>query len=158
MFTVGQLLAHLVGDYFLQSDWMANEKTKHWYAALLHALFYTLPFLFVTLSPFALILIMATHYVIDRYRLIRYLAWIKNFLSPKVVPREIIIIKPNGSPMPPKITYTRYYPWLQCDKTGYYSGRPDWLTVWLMIIADNTLHLLCNGFIIYVFTKWITIL
>jgi hypothetical protein len=28
---VGVLLAHLVGDYLLQSDWMAAEKTKRWW-------------------------------------------------------------------------------------------------------------------------------
>lgn len=25
------------------------------------------------------------------------------------------------------------------------SGLPPWLSVWLLIIADNTLHLICNG-------------
>lgn len=45
---VGLLLAHLVGDYLIQSDWMANEKTKRWWPAWAHALTYGLPFLLVT--------------------------------------------------------------------------------------------------------------
>ena len=50
MFTADQLIAHAVGDYILQSDWMALEKTKRSLAAAVHALTYTLPFLFLTSS------------------------------------------------------------------------------------------------------------
>ena len=31
-------------------------------------------------------------------------------------------------------------------KTGYPNDTPIWLTTWLMIIVDNTLHLLINHF------------
>ncbi len=38
--------------------------------------------------------------------------------------------------------------WATCAKTGYpdalSEGMP-WLAVWLLIIADNTLHLVCNA-------------
>ncbi|WP_205679869.1 DUF3307 domain-containing protein [Paenarthrobacter ureafaciens] len=30
------LLAHLIGDYLIQSDWMASEKTKRWWPAIAH--------------------------------------------------------------------------------------------------------------------------
>jgi hypothetical protein len=50
MITADQLVAHAVGDYILQSDWMATEKTKQNAAAATHALTYTLPFLFLTRS------------------------------------------------------------------------------------------------------------
>lgn len=33
-------LAHMVGDYLIQSDWMAQEKTKRWWPAIAHALTY----------------------------------------------------------------------------------------------------------------------
>jgi len=62
---LGILLAHLIGDYILQSDWMANEKTKRWWPAWAHALTYGLPFLLVTQSPLALAVIIVTHAVID---------------------------------------------------------------------------------------------
>jgi len=39
----------------------------------------------------------------------------------------------------------RNYSWAECSGTGYHQDRPVWLAVWLMIIADNTLHLICNG-------------
>jgi len=119
---VGVLLAHLVGDYVLQSDWMANEKTKRWFPAWAHAVTYGLPFLLVTQSPLALAVIVVTHAVIDHYRLARHLVWVKNFLAPR----------------------SYWHPWAECSGTGYHQDRPPWMTVWLMIIADNTAHLLIN--------------
>jgi len=120
MITADQLVAHAVGDYILQSDWMATEKTKQNAAAAAHAFTYTLPFLFLTRSPAALAVIMGTHFVIDRYRLARYVVWAKNWLGPNK-------------------------PWAECSATGYPADRPAWLTVWLLIIADNVLHVLING-------------
>ena len=48
--TADQILAHLVGDYILQSHWMAQNKAKQSVAAAVHAVTYTLPFAFITLS------------------------------------------------------------------------------------------------------------
>ena len=121
MVTADQLVAHLVGDYILQSNWMATEKTKRSVAALAHAICYSLPFLFLTRSPVALAVIFASHFIIDRWRLARYVIWLKNFLGP-------------GNPS-----------WSECSGTGYAPDVPPWLAVWLLIIADNTLHILCNG-------------
>ena len=64
-----QLLCHLIGDYVLQSDWMANEKTKKSVAALAHAITYGLPFLFLRPSLAAFLLIVGSHFLIDRFRL-----------------------------------------------------------------------------------------
>lgn len=114
--TADQILAHLVGDYILQSDWMANEKAKRTVAAALHAAVYTLPFLLLTHSVAALVFIAATHFLIDRFRLARYVVWAKNL---------------NWS--------------APVTATGYSAEKPAWLAVWLYIIADNTLHLICNG-------------
>ena len=54
---IGILLAHLVGDYLTQSDWMANEKTKRWWPAWVHAITYGLPFVLITRSVPALVVI-----------------------------------------------------------------------------------------------------
>jgi len=119
--TADQLVAHAVGDYVLQSDWMANEKTKRSVAALAHVFTYALPFLFLRPSVTALAVIVGTHFMIDRWRLARFVVWAKNFLGP-------------GNP-----------PWALCSGTGYPAGRPPWLAVWLLIIADNVMHVLING-------------
>lgn len=117
------VLAHLVGDYILQTDWMASEKTKRWWPAIAHGATYTLPYVLITQSPLALLVIGGTHVILDRYRLPKYLIWAKNQLAPK-----------------------RYRsPWSDCTATGYPSDRPVWLTTWLLIITDNTIHLAINA-------------
>lgn len=119
-----QLILHLIGDYVTQSDWMAVNKTKNSLAAWVHALFYSFPFLLlIRHAPNPAIagcVILVTHFLIDRFRLARYVVWAKNWIGP-------------GN-----------RPWSECTATGYPPGRPDWLCVWLLIIADNTLHLAIN--------------
>ena len=72
MIWLGILLAHLAGDYLIQSHWMATQKTSRWWPAIAHGVTYTLPYALVTQSPLALAVIAGTHVVIDRYRLARY--------------------------------------------------------------------------------------
>lgn len=150
MITADQILAHLFGDYILQSDWMANEKTKQSFAAACHALSYALPFLFFRPSLAAFAFIVGTHFVIDRWRLARYVVYAKNFLSPRdtmllvQVPSTPEASSPSGLVNRWEIM-TWWHPWSECRGTGYHKDRPAWMTVWLLIIADNALHLLCNG-------------
>lgn len=114
-----QLLLHLWGDYILQSDWMAQNKTKAWFPATVHALLYSAPFALLHPSPPAWLVIFATHLVIDRYRLARFIVLAKNwFLGPR--------LENYNTP------------------TGYPETSPAWLAVWLLIIADNVLHLTIN--------------
>ena len=162
-----QLLCHLFGDYFLQSDWMAMNKSKRSLPCLVHVCLYTLPFLLLTHSWKALLIIAGTHFVIDRFGVVRYFIWLKNHIGPKGFP-----------------------PWKLCSRTGYFDERtedeftvhfgavfsqsgnvvippkefdekmnllqvyteakkvhgacPLFITVWLTIIADNSLHLFFN--------------
>lgn len=130
-FTANQLLAHLVGDYLFQSQWMADNKAKLWRAAFVHGITYTLAFVFLTHNPLALALICLTHVVIDHYGLARYVVWFKNWFL---------------SPVHPELA------WRECSKTGYPERVPPYMAVWLLIVADNTLHLLCNALILYYVT------
>lgn len=123
IFTADALVAHAIGDYLLQSHWAATEKTKRSSAAAVHVTTYMLPFLFLTRSVPALVVIVGTHFVIDRWRLARYVVWAKNFLAPRGANR----------------------PWAECTTTGYPDTTPAWLSVWLLIVADNILHVACNG-------------
>lgn len=115
------ILAHLVGDYLLQSHWMATEKVRRWWPAVVHGVTYTLPFLLITRSWLALLVIAGTHIVIDRYRLARHVVWLKNQVGPR-----------------------RSRPVWGSDVAGYPEGTPAWLATWLLIVADNTVHLLIN--------------
>lgn len=126
MITADQLLCHAIGDYILQSHWMANEKTKRSIAALCHVATYGLPFLFLRPSWKAYAVIVGTHFVIDRWRLARFVVAAKNlFGSPKFYSRS------------EKVEIN--------TATGYPTATPAWLAVWLLIIADNIMHVTING-------------
>ena len=68
-----QLLAHLWGDYILQTHRMATEKERSWFWATIHGVLYGVPFI-VLCRPTgpavaALSVIVGTHIIIDRFRL-----------------------------------------------------------------------------------------
>lgn len=115
-----QLILHLIGDYVTQSDWMAQNKTKSSSAAAIHAFIYSLPFMLIANSANAMLVIYGTHLLIDRFRLARYVVFAKNFM---------------GWPWPK---------WEDCKATGYPSATPPFMAIWLMIAADNTIHLAIN--------------
>ena len=58
--TANQIVAHLVGDYLFQSDWMAQRKTKSSLPAMAHALTYTVPFFMLADSFLSLAAIAAS--------------------------------------------------------------------------------------------------
>ena len=117
-----QLILHLIGDYLTQSDWMANNKTKKWTPAIIHAFVYSIPFLLIG-SCYAVAIIFATHAVIDRFRLVKYVLRVKE--------------------------------WRFNTEWGYITegenAKPAFMWVWLMIAADNTIHLGIN----FLALKWL---
>jgi len=121
MFTADQLVAHAVGDYLLQSDWMATQKVRRWLPAAVHAALYGLPFLWLGPSPAALAVIAGTHLVIDRFRLAKWVLAATNAL---------------GSPA---IAHPRR------AGRGYADELPPWLLGLVLLAVDNTLHVLING-------------
>ena len=141
-----QLILHLLGDYVFQSDWMAQNKTKRFAPAAAHAVVYSLPFLLLQPSLVAFLVILVTHFFIDRYRLARFVVYAKN-----------IILDPAGwrfvGPMDTAALAERErrWAWSNCSGTGYPSDAPPWLAVWLLIAADNTLHLAIN----YAALRWL---
>lgn len=180
-----QLILHGWGDYILQSDWMAQNKSQRSWPCLVHCTLYTLPFLLITQSPVALAVIFGTHFLIDRFGLARYLVWIKNHMAPrrKYCVSVLINEEPTGFIIMPESK--PYPPWEVCRGTGYHDEigqnlfkkevsdfrvryefkpvekvrvyenpldypdknlppKPVWMSVWLLIITDNVLHLTCN--------------
>lgn len=68
----GALLGHLVGDYLLQNDWQALNKTKQTFPCLVHCVLYTLAiwaFTYSWITPLGLAIIFVTHFMMDRWRL-----------------------------------------------------------------------------------------
>lgn len=149
------LVLHMVGDYLLQSDWMAQKKTTSSVPAAAHALVYTAPFWLLMPSWTSMLIIGGTHFVIDRWRLARYVCWAKNLIAPRESAHfERHPLEPATSKWPDKrvVDATWHHPWSDCIDTGYHKDRPPWLAVWLLIIADNTLHLGFNGLALVLFT------
>ena len=162
-----QLLAHLTGDYVLQNHWMALTKTSSIKAALVHALFYGIPFLALVSHPWQWIVIVGTHLVIDRFRLAKF--WVDFWGVGKSGQVLAFIMRARGYVLgevlvKPDVSDTR---WVRSeflagfDEVGprgarcraehrstslpYITDAPPWLAVWLLIINDNVLHMGINA-------------
>lgn len=142
-----QLILHLIGDYWTQSQWMAENKSRRHWPALVHAAVYSLPFLLLT-GWAGWAVIFSTHFLIDRYRLIRYLVWVKNTLGCPEFWDALIVDRLAAffdDFLDQDELERPYYPtWEECSINGYSDKMPVWLATWLSIIADNTAHLAIN--------------
>jgi hypothetical protein len=122
-----ELICHLLGDYVFQSHDMARLKTSVPYWCFYHALVYSFIFLLVTQQPITLLIICLTHFIIDGFRVAVMITKLKNYFF--------------GSFNSDVWDY----------KNGYPDETPIWLTTWLVIILDNTLHITINHFAIRYF-------
>lgn len=118
-----QLLCHLVGDYVLQTDYMASNKRKNLVVAFYHAFVYSLPFVLLGPSFTAWAFIFFSHAIIDHFALARYVIYYYNYVFGAI-----------------SLDLT----WEDCNATGFSPDKPAWLAVWLLIIVDNTMHLVIN--------------
>jgi hypothetical protein len=88
------IYAHLIGDYLLQTDWMAAEKKKSWWACLIHVATYMLPFAFCNMALWQLALIAVEHYAQDRTSFVLWFMRAKGsakFTEPPLGPWSIIL-------------------------------------------------------------------
>ena len=124
-----QLILHGIGDYFIQTDKMAtNKKKKGWFGfkqCLIHCITYSLPFLFIG-SWKAVTMIFLTHFIIDRTNLVAYALAIKN---------NVIYAGHKHFPNSKKYDISNH---------GFGLDRPFAISIWLYIICDNLLHIICN--------------
>jgi len=120
-----QLILHGIGDYFLQTDHQAlNKKKPGWlgfWACFKHCVTYSLPFLFIG-SWLAVLIIFITHFIIDRTNLVAYLLAFKNNVK-----------RYDGN----NVEY-------DIRNFGFGLYRPFAISVWLYIICENLLHIICN--------------
>lgn len=70
------VFCHLVGDYVLQSNFLATTKGENWYHLFVHCALYCLPFFIAFGLTWQLAFIFMTHLFIDplkaRYGIINY--------------------------------------------------------------------------------------
>jgi hypothetical protein len=130
-----QLLLHLFGDFIVQNDYVALNKKKNtlkgWIYCTFHCVTYSLPFLLIA-SWKAVIMIGLTHFIIDKTNIVAYfLAWRNNVHNPSEL----------------KSKYGNY----DISNFGFQLQRPFAITIWLLILTDNTIHLILN----YLFIKYL---
>lgn len=69
------LLGHLVGDYLVQNEWMAQNKAKNtaigWLAATVHCIIYTLAVCLImwNWTPIWIVAVFFSHFFIDKFAL-----------------------------------------------------------------------------------------
>ena len=130
------VLSHFIGDFILQSHYIAERKLKNFLVCVLHVLLYIIPFYFLVSANWKfLFVVAAAHLLIDFFRVAEYLSWIKNVLfNPKILILD-------------KAELHRYN--LQNCKFGYPKDVPEHVAFWLMIAVDQILHVSTNALIYY---------
>ena len=117
-----------------------------------HAVTYALPFWLLQPSWAAWCVICGSHFLIDRCGLARYVIWAKNIvlgLWPKWLWQRLAARHPasaadSASRHAEWRSDCSQLAWTHCKATGYPPNLEPWLATFLLIIADNTLHLLAN--------------
>lgn len=146
-------LLHLIGDYLLQNDWMAQNKTKHWLPCAVHCILYTIPFIIVLGNGYHILIIFGTHYFIDRYRLAVY--WIQLVNSTIITPFDKVVPFESANEFKKSKNVYSFLGWYfvfpTSENFGYSLDKPKWMSVWLMIIIDNVFHLTINTLAIILF-------
>ena len=71
------LACHFVGDFVLQTDYLAKTKGENWYHMFIHCFLYAMPFLLTFWFDWRLLILFVSHFIIDtlkaRYHKIGYL-------------------------------------------------------------------------------------
>jgi hypothetical protein len=79
------LLAHFLGDYFLQTGWMAGNKAKRWFPLLVHSAVYALTiavfgmYFIKDFTWWGVLLVFVTHVVVDRRSITQW--WVTNIMK-----------------------------------------------------------------------------
>lgn len=70
------IMSHLIGDYFLQIDYIAKTKGDNIYHLFVHCFLYLLPFYLYFGLNYKILILLITHFVIDiakaKYKKINY--------------------------------------------------------------------------------------
>lgn len=66
------VLAHFIGDFLLQNDYQAINKKKSSLVCFSHVLWYCVPFVLTTATPFMIFLIFVQHFIQDRWGFIKW--------------------------------------------------------------------------------------
>jgi hypothetical protein len=89
------LVAHMVGDFLLQTDWMAKNKKRSFFACTIHVFLYMMPFLFLGLMWWQLLIIALQHWIQDKTTFVNwYMAKTGSveFANPPFSPWSVFVV------------------------------------------------------------------
>jgi preprotein translocase subunit SecY len=118
------LLGHLIGDYLLQNNWMALNKSKHkglgWFTCFVHCLLYTFAVCLTTwnFTILWIALVFLSHFLIDKFGIAEF--YLKTINGRSI--EKFMNNKENE-------TYT--------PQVGLRAG----LVILVYVVCDNTMHL-----------------
>lgn len=134
------LLGHLAGDYLLQNEWMALNKSKNtlngWMAALVHCVIYTLAVcvFMQDFQPIWMAVVFLTHFPIDKFRLAEhYMHFIKGKGMRDYVNKDIV---PPMRAIPTKRDIDARRP------LNRYDMLEGGFTSLVYSVTDNAMHLI----------------
>jgi hypothetical protein len=88
------IYAHLIGDFLIQTDWMAKGKKESTFICLVHVVIYMVPFLFCGFAWWQLGLIALQHFFQDRTNFVVWFMEVKGsakFTQPPMAPWSIVL-------------------------------------------------------------------
>lgn len=131
------LLGHLVGDYLLQNDFLALNKSKYnwlgWITATIHCILYTFAVCLVmwNFDLIWMIVVFLSHFLIDKFGIAEwYLTHIKGRGLKKFIKS---VDEPFFDGEYVKVDYLNYSKGMQIIRGGF--------TAVVYTITDNTMHL-----------------
>jgi len=134
------ILGHLLGDYLLQNEWMAMNKSKNtwngWFAALLHCVLYSWAVcLFMwNFDWYWYVVVFLTHFPIDKFALAeKYMHYIKGKGMKDYVMKDIV---PSMKSMPTKRDMDARAP------LNRYDMLEGGFTSIVYTVTDNSLHII----------------
>jgi len=129
------LLGHLAGDYLLQNEYLALNKSKNslngWMAAFVHCILYTLAVcLFMwNFDWYWIVAVFFSHFFIDKFNLTEYYLKLikgrslKDFVNKDYIPPHYFVAIPN-------------------KKVNRYDILQGGFSALVYTITDNTMHLI----------------
>lgn len=117
------LIGHLIGDYLLQNDWMAQgKKNRHW-PCFVHVALYTAAVMLLARWPiWAAAAVFIPHYLIDRWQ---FVPWYMRTIGQRYFMRPTVIDRTWQGPCLIDVSLA----------VG--------LGPWSIIVVDNVMHLVC---------------
>lgn len=123
---------------------MATKKTSNIFIATIHGLIYGMPFvILLNLNYFSELPSISSlvsngipQTIFDNF----------NYLALLIPATHIIIDRYRLA-----VYWIKLVNWnWKSTNFGYEDGTPMWLSMWLMIIVDNTFHIIINSIVIYI--------